>query len=81
MSKADDIVKKMKQGINNVSFRDLEKLLRMMGYELDRQDGSHKVYVKPQWGHIVLVETRPMRAYMVKMVIRRYEEEKMLSEE
>ena len=82
MSKdADKLIKQMKQGINNVSFRDIEKLLDMMGYEFDRQSGSHKVYVKPGCDHLVIKETRPMKQYMVKTVIRRYETETEMSGE
>lgn len=78
---ADKLIKQMKQGIRNVSFRDIEKLLDMMGYEFDRQSGSHIVYVKPGCAHIVIKQTRPMKEYMVKTVIRRYEEENIMSGE
>lgn len=81
MSHEEKLVKQMKQGIRNVSFRDVEKLLDLMGYEFDRQKGSHKTYVKPGCDLITIKETKPMKEYMVKMVIRRYETENEMSGE
>lgn len=82
MSKdAEQLVRKMKQGMRNVSFRDIERLLGLMGYEFDRQKGSHITYVKPECDHITIKETKPMKEYAVKLVIRRYETEKEMSGE
>ena len=82
MSKdAEQLVKKMKQDTRNVSFREIEKLLELMGYEFNRQKGSHKTYVKPGCDHITIKEAKPMMEYSVKTVIRRYETEKEMSGE
>jgi len=46
MSQRDNLLKKIRSHPKSVSFHDLDSLLRMYGYELDRVSGSHHIYAR-----------------------------------
>jgi predicted RNA binding protein YcfA (HicA-like mRNA interferase family) len=47
MSQRDKLLQKIRNHPKSVSFDDLQALLRMYGYELDRVAGSHHIYARP----------------------------------
>lgn len=48
MVKPAKLLETLLQGQRSLSFRDLERLLRALGFELDRISGSHRIYVHPK---------------------------------
>jgi len=46
MSQRDKLLQKIRNHPKSVSFDDLDSLLRMHGYELDRVTGSHHIYAR-----------------------------------
>jgi HicA toxin of bacterial toxin-antitoxin, len=46
MTKCDDLLKKARTNPNGVSFAELLKLAKCHKWTLDRQKGSHRIYVK-----------------------------------
>jgi hypothetical protein len=48
MAKAHAILEKVVIGHGRIKFRDLQKLLLGLGFELDRVRGSHHIYVHAQ---------------------------------
>lgn len=57
----------------NVRFRELEGLLARIGFELDRQRGSHRVYSHPDFPTAIVVvqpgKDGKAKGYQVKQVI------------
>ncbi|NML10543.1 type II toxin-antitoxin system HicA family toxin [Sphingobium sp. AR-3-1] len=45
MVKPTKLLERLLQGNRSLTFRDLERLLRAPGFELDRTTGSHRQYV------------------------------------
>ncbi|MDI1296962.1 MAG: type II toxin-antitoxin system HicA family toxin [bacterium] len=45
MVKPAKILERLLQGNRSLAFRDFERLLRALGFELDRTTGSHRQYV------------------------------------
>ena len=48
MVKPAKLLERLLQGQSSLTFRDLERLLRSLGFELDRTTGSHRQYVHPK---------------------------------
>jgi predicted RNA binding protein YcfA (HicA-like mRNA interferase family) len=44
----DESLRKVLSGRGNLSFRELEVLLRRLGFSLDRVRGSHRIYSHPK---------------------------------
>jgi predicted RNA binding protein YcfA (HicA-like mRNA interferase family) len=38
----------MMRGSGSIAFRDLERLLLKLGFQLDRISGSHRIYIHPK---------------------------------
>jgi predicted RNA binding protein YcfA (HicA-like mRNA interferase family) len=48
MVKASKLYEQLLQSSNrSIAYRDFEKLLRAFGFEFDRMNGSHAIYVHP----------------------------------
>ena len=48
MTKPDKLYQQLlESNSRSISFRDFERLLRAVGFELDRTVGSHRLYVHP----------------------------------
>ena len=48
MVKPTKLLERLLQGQRSLTFRDMERLLRSLGFELDRTTGSHRQYVHPK---------------------------------
>jgi predicted RNA binding protein YcfA (HicA-like mRNA interferase family) len=48
MVKPAKLLERLSQGQRSLSFRDLERLLKALGFTLDRTNGSHRQYVHPR---------------------------------
>lgn len=48
MSKTDKLLEKLQKNQEGVEFDDFETLLSRLGWILDRQSGSHRIWVSPK---------------------------------
>jgi predicted RNA binding protein YcfA (HicA-like mRNA interferase family) len=48
MANVQKVYFKVIEGRGTISFRDLERLLTVLGFRLDRIAGSHHIYLHPQ---------------------------------
>jgi predicted RNA binding protein YcfA (HicA-like mRNA interferase family) len=66
MSRRDKLVAQVVDGSSDVAFRDFDAVARMFGFVLDRQTGSHRIYVHPR-------VTRPLNIQPIGKEVKRYQ--------
>jgi predicted RNA binding protein YcfA (HicA-like mRNA interferase family) len=54
----DQSLRKVLSGRGNLSFRELEALLRRLGFSLDRVRGSHHIYRHPKASRAVNIQPK-----------------------
>lgn len=70
MPTTESLIEQMRRSQNNVAFSDLERVVFSLGYVLDRQRGSHKVYRADGRPRIVLApHGGQVKAYQVRQVL------------
>jgi predicted RNA binding protein YcfA (HicA-like mRNA interferase family) len=47
MGRLEKLVRKARQAGASLPFHDFQTMLELMGWELDRQRGSHRIYLHP----------------------------------
>ena len=47
MARPKRTLEAVRSGTGNIAFRDLQRLLEKLGFQLDRVSGSHHIYVHP----------------------------------
>lgn len=71
MSKQDKLLQKIRRNPKDVSFKELDQLLRAFGYELVRTKGSHNAYRRPGAPTITVARRQPhVHSEAVKDVLR-----------
>ncbi|MBF0108284.1 MAG: type II toxin-antitoxin system HicA family toxin [Magnetococcales bacterium] len=75
MRKIDKILVLAKRNSDGVSFRDFETLLNGLGFRLDRQSGSHMIFIAPK-GQRISVQNRDgmAKGYQVRQALKLIEE-------
>lgn len=70
MASDDRILEMVLSGRGRVPFRDLEHLLRALGFRLARTKGSHQIYVHPRVARPFPVQPdgREAKAYQVRQL-------------
>jgi predicted RNA binding protein YcfA (HicA-like mRNA interferase family) len=53
MAKCEKLLEKAKNSPNNLHFDDLCKLAKCYGWEFDRQEGSHAIYLHRSLGNVL----------------------------
>ncbi|OCS40129.1 hypothetical protein CFVI92203_09200 [Campylobacter fetus subsp. venerealis cfvi92/203] len=69
------IVDKLKRSQADVSFDELYKILIHLGYSLNDNGGSHRIFKKQGFDHVNIPFARPIKKHYVKKVLDIYEEE------
>ena len=75
MSKKQKLLKKLLRKPKDLRFEELERIILMCGYRLDRSKGSHFSYVRE--GHLPLIIPRnsPVKSCYIKMVLNAIEDD------
>ncbi len=76
MSKYDKLIEKMKNNPKNISFEELEKILKKEGYESINTGGSHWVFRKENEISITIPYKKPIKIIYVKKVLEILEKRK-----
>ncbi|MBF0139016.1 MAG: type II toxin-antitoxin system HicA family toxin [Magnetococcales bacterium] len=71
MKKIDKILALAKRNPDGISFRDFESLLASLGFQFDRQSGSHMIFIAPK-GQRVSIQNRDgmAKGYQVRQVLK-----------
>ena len=58
--------------LNNISFTDFTNLLRGYGFELNRVNGSHHIFVNPDINEIINIQEvrREVKPYQIRQFLR-----------
>ena len=72
MSKIETLVEKMRRQPNGIRLEEAEKILKVYGYELVRQKGSHGQYLNIMTGDVITIkqESPLKKAYIVDILFR-----------
>ena len=76
MSGIQKLFRKAQRSPRNYAYSDLVTLLRGVGYEFERQKGSHAIFCHPVNGDVVNVQAVGSQAkpYQVRQVVAKIEE-------
>lgn len=79
MAKAENIYAKALDSAANVKFSELKKLAAAVGYEFQRQDGSHEIFKHPDYPSMMNFQPRKKDKkmavpYQVKQLLSAIEE-------
>jgi len=71
------LLKKILMSIKNVSFKDMQLLAEYYGFDLDRINGSHHIYVHPKIEELVNIQnvkgkTKPYQIRQFLSLVERY---------
>lgn len=71
MSRTDKLLQKIRDNPSGVTFAEFETLLARMGWQFDRQSGSHRIWISPS-GERLPIQSRQgeAKAYQVKQFLR-----------
>jgi len=68
------LYRRLKNGPNNASFKDVDKLLRWCGFELRRIKGSHHIYKREGYDQLMVVpHHKPLKTVYVKKALALFE--------
>ena len=73
MASVEKIIEKMRNQPNGIRFVDAEKVIQAYGYNLIRQNGSHRTYYVPET-HLTLPEQNQLKSVYVKAILKIVEE-------
>ncbi len=73
MGNIDKIIIKMKNTLAGHTYKDCEKVLFALGYELKRVKGSHHQFSKNGKNHITISKHQPVSKGAVKDVLKAWE--------
>ncbi len=73
----DPLLDRARKHPGGLKFRDFERLLKNNGWRLDRQEGSHRIYVSPGGQRLPIQPTRAKDAkdYQVRQFIEQHDKE------
>lgn len=80
MSKKQKLLEKLLSKPKDLRFSELETILIFCGYELDRYNGSHAVFIKDGYPMLTIPRKDPVLSYLINQVLTAIEdiiEEKM----
>jgi len=71
------MLKKILMSMKNVSFKDMQLLAEYYGFDLDRINGSHHIYVHPKIEELVNIQnvkgkTKPYQIRQFLSLVERY---------
>lgn len=72
MSKTDKLLKKLQNG--TISADEARTLLKKMGWEMDRQRGSHETWTNNIKTLILSPHTKELKSYQIKQIQKALEE-------
>lgn len=72
MSKTEKLIEKMRRQPNGIRLEEAEKVLKIYGYELVRQKGSHGQYLNFLTGDVITIkQENPLKkAYIMDILYR-----------
>jgi predicted RNA binding protein YcfA (HicA-like mRNA interferase family) len=76
MPKKDKLLELLKNSPNNVTFRDINKLLELEDFILDRISGSHHIFKKGELILVIPVHNNRVKSVYVSRVLELIEGEK-----
>ena len=74
MSKKQKLLEKLLQKPKDLRFSDLETILIYCGYELDRYNGSHAVFIKDGYPMLTIPRKDPVKSYLITQVLAAIED-------
>ncbi|MBI5450854.1 MAG: type II toxin-antitoxin system HicA family toxin [Gammaproteobacteria bacterium] len=76
MGKTEKLLEKARRHPENLDFGDFETLLGRLGWAMDRQAGSHRLWISPK-GARLPIQPRGAQAksYQIKQFLRIHDEE------
>lgn len=76
MSKTDKLLEKLRNNPNGIGFNDFEALLARLGWVLDRQTGSHHMWISPKRMRLVIQpQGSKAKGYQIKQFLKIHDEE------
>lgn len=70
MASVEKIIDKMRRQPNNISYKEIHKVLISLGYELKRGKGDHLNYRKKGKPIYTLVKQNPVKRYQVEELLK-----------
>ena len=70
MASVEKILEKMRRQPNGISYKEIDKVLIYLGYELKRGKGDHFNYRKKGKPIYTLVKQNPVKKYLVDEVLK-----------
>ena len=74
MSKKQKLLKKLLRKPKDLRFLELETILVSCGYELDRYNGRHAVFIKDGYPMLTIPRKDPVKSYLIKQVLTAIED-------
>ena len=72
MANVEKIIEKMKRQPNGIRPEEAEKVLKSIGYELIRQKGSHKQYLRKDTGELTTIkQENPLKKVYIMDILNR----------
>jgi predicted RNA binding protein YcfA (HicA-like mRNA interferase family) len=76
MSKTDKLIEKLRTNQEDVDFNDFETLLSRLGWILDRQSGSHRIWISPKRSRVAIQpKGSKAKGYQIRQFLKIYNEE------
>ena len=69
MSKKEKLYQRILRLPKDLRFEELDKVLTACGYELDRTNGSHAVYMKLDCNPLTIPRVNPVKSYLIRQVL------------
>lgn len=69
MSKKEKLFQRILGLPKDLRFDELDKMLVACGYELDRTNGSHAVYIKENCISLTIPRVTPVKSYLIRQVL------------
>ncbi|HUM74511.1 MULTISPECIES: type II toxin-antitoxin system HicA family toxin [Nitrosomonas] len=76
MVKADKLIEKLQQNQEGIDFNDFETLLSRLDWILDRQNGSHRIWISPKKSRLIIQpKGSKAKSYQIRQFLKIYSEE------
>ncbi len=69
MSKKEKLYQRILGLPKDLRYEELDKVLIACGYELDRTNGSHAVYIKLDCNSLTIPRVTPVKSYLIRQVL------------
>jgi len=69
LSKRDKLLQRLLDKPKDLRFEELEKVILMCGYRLNRNRGSHAIYVKVGSPTLTIPIKTPVKSYLIDQVL------------